>query len=219
MQDLVSVKGMVIKCEPIGEYDRRVVILTLEKGKISCFAKGARKINNRFMASTNPFSFGDFKLYAGKNSYSLNEAVISNYFEEMRADFDKACYGMYFLEIADYYSRENNDERDMLKLLYQGMRALVNDKLDNRLVRITFELKSIIINGEYPGAPQRDVLNFEPDESTLYALKFIESTAIEKVFNYAVKENVYENLQKISQIIVGRTFDKSFKSLEILENL
>ncbi len=219
MQDLVSVKGMVIKCEPIGEYDRRVVILTLEKGKISCFAKGARKINNRFMASTNPFSFGDFKLYAGKNSYSLNEAVISNYFEEMRTDFEKACYGMYFLEIADYYSRENNDERDMLKLLYQGMRALVNDKLDNRLVRITYELKSIIINGEYPGAPQREVLNFEPDESTLYALKFIESTPIEKVFNYAVKENVYENLQKISQIIVGRTFDKTFKSLEILENL
>lgn len=219
MQDLVSVKGMVIKCEPIGEYDRRVVILTLEKGKISCFAKGARKINNRFMASTNPFSFGDFKLYAGKNSYSLNDAVITNYFEDMRTDFDKACYGMYFLEIADYYARENNDERELLKLLYQGMRALVNSKIDNKLARIVFELKAIIVNGEYPGMPTKDELAVDIDESTEYALKFIQSNPIEKVFNFAVIDSVYEKLRLISQFIVRKTIDKPFKSLEILDNL
>ena len=40
----------------------------------------------------------------------MSEAEISNYFEDLRADFIGAYYGMYFLEICDYYTRENNEE-------------------------------------------------------------------------------------------------------------
>ena len=111
--------GLILKAEPIGEYDRRVVILTKERGKIAAFARGARKQNNRFMASTNPFSFGEFRLYAGRSSYTLAETFISNYFEGLRSDYEGAYYGMYFLEVCDYCTRENNDERELLKLLGQ----------------------------------------------------------------------------------------------------
>lgn len=39
MQDFVILTGIIIKAEPIGEYDRRVVLLTKERGKISAFAR------------------------------------------------------------------------------------------------------------------------------------------------------------------------------------
>ena len=78
MQDCVEVTGIVLKTVPIGEYDKRVVILTKERGKIAAFARGARKPNSRFLAPTTPFAFGIFSVYEGKSSYNISEISISN---------------------------------------------------------------------------------------------------------------------------------------------
>ena len=215
MQDFVIVTGIIIKSEPIGEYDRRVVILTKERGKISAFARSSRKPGNRLMAPTNPFSFGQFKLFAGRNSYTMSEAEISNYFESLREDFEGAYYGMYFLEICDYYTRENNDEIDMLKLIYQSLRALTSQAFSRKLVRSIFELKAIMINGEFPGASQEAGLQ----ESTVYTVDYIMRTPVEKLYSFTVSEEVLRELRVFNRRLCAKTMDRNFKSLEILENI
>lgn len=212
MQDLCSVTGLILKAEPFGEYDRRVVMLTRERGKIAAFAKGARRQGSRLLASTNPFCFGEFRLYEGRTSYSISEASIQNYFAPLRENFENACYGMYFLEVMDYYTRENNDEKEMLKLLYQSLRALCHKNLDNRLVRYIFEIKALALNGEYPGLPKDK--NYE--ESTAYAAAFIVGTPVEKLYTFTVTEKVLKELQEITDEFRKRFIDRNFKSLEIL---
>lgn len=215
MQDAITVTGMILSQTPIGEYDRRVCILTKERGKISAFAKGARRSGSRFMAATNPFSFGQFKLYEGRNSYNFMEANISNYFEQLRGDYIGAYYGMYFLEIADYYTRENNDEKEMLKLLYQSMRALVHPTLKRELVRSIFEIKAVAVNGEFPGIPTGQ----KWENSTVYAVDFIAGAPIEKLYTFTVTSKVLEELMEIGSICRKRYFDKEFKSLEVLQTI
>ena len=182
MQDRIKVLGIVLKAEPIGEYDRRVVILTREKGKISAFARGARKPTSAFLAPTSPFTFGTFELYAGRNSYSVCDISADCYFEELRQDFEGAYYGMYFLELADYCTRENNDEREVLKLLYQSLRALTVKSIPRRLVRCIYEIRLIVANGEFPGLPQG---NFS--ETALYAVEFIAGNARGKALHIYLK--------------------------------
>lgn len=214
MQEGFTVTGLVLKAEPIGEYDRRVVILTRERGKLSAFARGARKQTSRFLAATGPFSFGDFKLYEGRNSYTVCEASISNYFEGLRTDYVGAYYGMYFLELCDYCTRENNDEVEILKLLYQSLRALTHAALDKRLVRAVFEIKLIVLNGEFPGMPAGSF-----GQSTAYAVDFIVCTPVEKLFTFTVTETVLQELETIAAKYRRECFPGRFKTLEILQNL
>lgn len=215
MQEYITVTGIILKQSPVGEYDRRISLLTTERGKISVFARGSRKPGNRFAAATNPFSFGRFKLYEGRDSYNLAEADIQNYFEGLRTDYIGACYGMYFAEIADFYTRENNDEREMMKLLYQSLRALGNVSLPNELVRCVYECKAIAVNGEFPGPPGDKKL----DPSTVYALEYIANSSVERLYTFTVSDKCLEELKEIAQTYMKRYVGHKFKSLEVLQTL
>lgn len=215
MQDNIFVTGIILKQTPVGEYDRHITILTKERGKITAFAKGARKPSNKLAAATNPLSFGKFRVFEGKNSYTVSDAEIQNYFEELRTDYIGACYGMYFAEVAGYYAQENNDERELLKLLYQSLRALCAEALPNPLVRCIFELRTILINGEYPGHPADSKL----EESTLYALDYIVGSPIEKLYTFTVSDIVLLQLEQIAETYMNRFVGHHFKSLEVLKTL
>ena len=215
MQEYIWVTGIILKQSPVGEYDRHISLLTKERGKLSAFARGARKPGNRLTAATNPFAFGTFKLYEGKNSYTITEAEIQNYFEDLREDYIGACYGLYFAEVTDYYTRENNDEREMLKLLYQSLRALCARSLPNSLVRCVFECKAIAVNGEFPGPPT----GRELEESTVFCLQYIANSPVEKLYTFVVKESVLEELKQVAAEYMKRFVGREFKSLEVLQTL
>lgn len=150
MTDRITVMGMVLSVMPVGEYDRRLVILTKERGKISAFAKGARRQNSPFLACSQPFVFGTFTLFEGRTSYTLSSVEVGNFFPELRGSVEFTFYGLYFCEVADYLTSEGNDEREILKLMYQSLRALSHAKIGVRLTRLIFEWKMFYLNGEGP---------------------------------------------------------------------
>lgn len=238
--------GMVLLTTPIGEYDKRVVLLTKERGKIAAFARGARRPNSLLAGATEPFSFGSFSLYEGRTSYTLVSASISNYFAELRMDVEGACYGFYFMDIANYYAREANDETQLLKLLYQTLRALAKKSIPDKLIRYIYELKSITINGEGPDVfhcvvcrKNAEGSSFSPlkgglvcdgcrhlsadclpmDPSTLYTMQYIETSSIEKLYTFVVSEKVLGELGLIMKRYMEIYVDRHFKSLDILEQM
>lgn len=190
MQEYIEVTGIVLKNMPMDEYDRRVTILTKERGKIAAFAKGARRPNSKLAARINPFCFGTFKLYSGRSSYTISDAEIKNYFEEFRSDLAGAMYGTYFLELADYYARENNDEKEMLKLVYQSLRALSVEAIPNELILYIFDMKTLVVNGVFPGIPTgRELLN-----DTKYTIDYIAKSPLDKLYTFTVSKEVLEEL-------------------------
>lgn len=243
MSDLISVQGIVLSTMPIGDYDKRVVLLTKERGKITAFAKGARRTNSPLLAAANPFAFGSFYLYEGKSSYHLNQAEITSYFTELASRQPGVYYGFYFLELADYYGREYTDERQMINLLYISLKALLNPHIEDELVHCIFELKTMVVQGEYPEMFQcvhcqstEDLKWFDGQSngmvcadcksqaarpqrvspSALYAMQYIISTPMQKLYSFTVTPEVLRELGAVIHGYVERSTDKRFKSLEIL---
>lgn len=241
----IVLTGMVLSAIPIGEYDKRITILTKERGKITAFVKGARRSNNQMLAAANPFAFGQFEVYQGKSTYTVVRAEISNYFRELAEDFDMVCYGYYFLEMAEYYAQENLDEKERLKLLYQTMRALESRKFAFPFVRGIYELRTMAINGEYPNVYscvkcgkeenleffsmplrgcvctecQRESGGNPIDHSTLYAMQFVISTPIEKLYTFQLSEKVMGEFLNLLNTYRSHYVGHRFRSEEFLELL
>ncbi len=214
MSDVILVTGMILASTPVGESDRRLVILTRERGKISAFARGARKPNSPLVGSTRPFAYGQMKLYEGRSSYTVASLDIQNYFEETAADLESSFYGSYFMEFADYYTREGMEAGDMLKLLYAALLALSKPAIPNTLVRAVFELRAMVINGDYSEHPLHEVC-----ETADYAWTYCIRTPVESLFRFTLNEEGLRDFTREVAALKDYYIDRPFKSLEILETI
>ena len=141
MKEYIQMTGMVLLATPVNDYDRRTVILTKERGKITAFCRGARRQGSKMMAVTNPFVFGTFKVYEGKDAYNLIDADISFYFEELRngiisTNIDpQLSHGVESLK-AQLAKECNDDNNDYIEMI-----VLKNNKSDEYSLEITEDYK------------------------------------------------------------------------------
>ena len=208
--------GMVLKTAPAGEYDRRIVLLTRERGKITAFARGARKPGSALLAATVPFAFGTFRVYEGKSAYTCVSAVISNYFEGLKTDYIGACYGAYFMEFADYYAQENLDGTDMLNLLYAALLMLERKEIPDRLVRYAFEVRLMVLGGEFPMDVTQDENLLKASRQAFYHMI---TAPVGRLFSFQISDEAMEEIAIRQDKIRGRFVDRSFRSLEVLDTL
>lgn len=244
MSKTVMVTGMVLSAMPVGDYDKRLTLLTKERGKLTVFAKGVRRPSSHLMAAATPFVFGSFQLNEGRSSYHLQYASVRSYFTELARAQPEIYYGFYFLELADYYGQENADESGMLNLLYLTLRALMNPKIDNRLIRRAFELRALVVQGEYPQADACVLCGAKEgleafswkkhgmlckscapsapdarhlDAAAVYAMQYIIFAPLQKLYAFAVKPAIQAQLDTAVGELMNWTLDRKMKSQEMLD--
>ena len=244
MGDIVKVTGMVLSSMPVGDHDKRLVILTKERGKLAAFARGARRPNSPLLAAATPFVFGSFQLYEGRSSYTLQSAELRSYFTELARAQPEIYYGFYFLELADYYGQENADESGMLNLLYLTLKALLDPRIEDRLIRRVFELRTLVIQGEYPqvracvscgeteglrafswrkqgmlcgGCAPLETDAVGLDASAVYAMQYIVCAPLQKLYSFTVKQEVQAQLDWVVGRLMEQALDRKIKSREMLD--
>ncbi len=243
----LELNGIVLSSSNIGEYDKRIVVLTKERGKAVMFVRGARKMNSPLVAPCQTFAYGSFRVFQGKN-YNLNEADIKDYFVELRDDIDRLYRALYFCEMAEHFTVEGSPDVDILNLLYVALTALKKKQMRPELIQLAYEIRIMECFGMGMEANQcvscgkeesvdNHVLRwFSPtlsgvlcddcakgqnnilpvSNSTLYAMQYILSAPLNKLFSFDLKKDVETELTRISKAFLKAQIDHKFKTLDFI---
>ena len=207
MYEPLWVRGIVLSVSQLGEYDKRMVVLTEQLGKITIFANGARRQNNRFTAVAQSFTMGRFQLRPGNQAYTLTGAEIERPFLELCGDMEGYTSAAYCCELTDYFTREGVGGSDELNLLYVTFLALLEERLPFSVIRSAFALKLLHIEGEAP----------EMQEPAI--ARYILEQPIGRTFSFEVKDQGARELDRVVKKELDRVLDYPLRSEGILASL
>ena len=94
-------EGLILREQNIGERDKLVTVLTVDKGIIKGFAKGAKNIKSQNCAGTQLFTYSRLCLIEskGRDTYVISEAKSKEQFFGLRKDIANMCLAQYFSEL------------------------------------------------------------------------------------------------------------------------
>lgn len=242
----IRVRGLVLHEMHIGDYDKRLILLTKEKGKITVFAKGARKVKSKFLAGSQIFSYGDYILYQGKTSYNILQVDLIETFGAIRQDINRLAYCLYILEFAEYVTEENYINNDLFRLILKTLQALTKNAIEMDIIIKIFELKALSYLGYTPEIASCikcnntiELTNFNTklggtvcdkcsrlekgslkiSKGTLFTMQFILSSKVNNLYSFNVNETIKKELNNVINNFLYYHLDKKFKSLDFLLEL
>ena len=214
MKEEVVVHGVVLSEHSQREFDKRLSILTMEEGKMTVWASGAKRPSSPLMAGSRSFVFGTFSLKKGKSGYNLKSVKVDAYFEEIALDLEKACYAAHFLELADFVSQENLPAEEMVNLIYLSLKALLHKDLKNELVRAIYELRLLELEGEYTEQPP-----LSTKKAVMEAWSYVLSSPLNKLYTFRLEEGTLLDFCGNVEMLCRESFPMQFHSLKILKSL
>ena len=134
----------------------------------------------------------------------------------LKTDYIGACYGAYFMEFADYYTRENLEAGDTLNLLYVSLLALQMDSIPDERVRCAFEVRLMVQGGEFPTDITRDESLALPVRQAFFHMI---TASLGKLFSFELSPDVMREVRSRQDTLQQRLIDRTFHSLEILEEM
>ena len=144
--------GIVLRTQKLGEADRIITVLGRHTGRVRAVAKGVRRTKSRFGARLEPFTHVDLMLHPGRSLDVITQAeVIRPYGDPLAGDYPRYTAGVAMLETAERFTPvEKEPALRQLLLLIGGLRALVEQEHDPRLVLDAFLLRSLAVAGYAP---------------------------------------------------------------------
>lgn len=243
----IRTNGVVIKEVNTGEADKIITILTKGQGKISAFAKSARRPKSSLIAGSQFLCYSDFVLFKGKDMFSINSSDVIESFYEIRNDIFKLTYSAHMVDIISDVIQENQPAGKVLQLFLNTLHMLAKtDKSPELLTRI-FEIRLLSILGYAPYVSACINCSKEENEDLMfsfrrcglicsacipqdpYAVKILPGTAkalqhmvhskMQNLFSFNLSQDVLNELARISKRYLKDRLERDYNKLDFLKSL
>lgn len=227
------------------EADRFVAILTRDKGIVRASARGARRLNSRSGAATQPLCYAQLSLIPGRGKYIIEDAKPKEVFFPLRQDVERLALAQYFCELAMSVCPENAPAEEHLRLMLGGLYFLSSKEKNPLLVKAVVEGRLLCLEGYAPDLYgcahcMRDAepLWFSPSAGTLFcsehvsagdamqisagvlaALRHILHGPFERCFAFSLPAAEVAVLATLTERFLLAQVGKNYKTLEFYHTL
>lgn len=223
----LKVNGVVIAENNMGDFDKMLTILTPNLGKISCSAKGARRPKSQLMSGTQLMCFGEYMLFKGSDTYTLNSCETIEMFYNIRTDLDRLTYAMQVTKIISDVTTENQNSFNTMKLYLNTLYMFSESDKDLDFIISVFRIRLLKILGFAPNTrecvkcKEKENLKYfsikdngfkcekcgkldsgaiEISEATQYAIKYIVGVDSKKIFSFELSKEAQKELELVSTL-------------------
>ena len=233
----IKTKGIIIAENNMGDFDKMVTLLT-PNGKIGCSAKGSRRPKSQLMAGTQFLCFGEYMLFKGNNTYTLNTCETIEIFYNIRIDLDKLNYASHITKIIQDVTDENQNTYKILQLYLNTLYVISETQMDLEFVISIFKLRLMCLLGFSPRVQKcilcgkEEKLNYfslkdnglkceicakqdtgaiKISESTKKAIQYIVLAPAKKLYSFEMSEENKKQLQMVSKLYTDIKLEKEYK--------
>lgn len=236
--------GVVLAEYAYGENGKRLSLLTKELGRVTAFAKGAKKAKSPLLAASQLFVFANFELYKGKEAYTLTGAEVIESFYSIRSQIELTAMAAYFSELSLNFTREEMGSQRLLKLIYLSFEEMEKARTPLQQLKAVFELKLLSLLGYLPEVSQCIGCGREEDLSAVslpecgmvclhcmtkkeekvskpvrQAMQYVQDSPVEKVFRFRLGDDYEMEFSRLASKIMSCHLDFPLKSERFLKEI
>ena len=163
--------ALVIRRADYSDYDRMVTLFSPELGRIDAIARGCRRPKSALVNAVEPFTSGEYQLYASRERFSIEQCQITESFYELRGDYDRLRHGAYWLKLLEPAVLPDTPAPELFMLTLRALAYLNYGELPPELVTFAFEAHFMRLMGLSPrmdacalcGRPVDGDARFDPE--------------------------------------------------------
>lgn len=242
-----STEGIIFRQVKAAGGRRMILLFTKKYGKISAGSSLSEKGRTKAALALRPFTYGNYELYKGRESYNINSAEVKRSFFRIGEDVDKYMESSFVLELTEKMTPEDLPQPRLFNLLAEFLAAMEKREKKHSTLVLAYEVKALAALGIFPQLdkcaccagsenlryfsvkdggmvcgkcrnPANDTLIYEPKFDIVNILKFFSKTPMRGFEKIALDDGAAEELQRILRKYMSYYLDVgTLKSESIFE--
>lgn len=237
--------GLVLRETVTRDADKILTVLTLDRGRLSVIARGARRKGSRVAAACQLLAYSEMTLCERGRWTMLDAADTIELFDGLRQDLTALSLAAYFAELTEAVS--DGSGGDVLPLLLNALYALSALKKPPQLVKPAFQFRLMALAGYEPmadgcalcGAPQpenpmldvvhgvvhcgkcreKGGLSLPLTASGLAALRYVLYGDPRRLYSFSLPPEGLRALNHAADAYVSAQLERSFRTLDYYKTI
>ena len=144
------IDALVLREINSGENDKRLLVLTADKGKMWLCAKGGRSIKSSKSAICRAFTYAEFEIYEKNNIKYISGGSPHKSFFAYKTDLDGYSLACYVTTICEDITVEEVEAEEILRTTLNTFYAIENQLYSIEQIKAAYEIFAVTVSGFTP---------------------------------------------------------------------